>query len=73
MVLGFLLYESIDVAVNLVKITYNGISYTYNWYYDIKPEDLNKKIKDDEEKLLHAQNKIKELERRILALEDKKN
>ena len=73
MVLGFLLYESIDVAVNLVKITYNGISYTYNWYYDIKPEDLNKKIKDDEEKLLHAQNKIKDLERRILALEDKKN
>ena len=73
MVLGFLLYESIDVAVNLVKITYNGISYTYNWYYDIKPEDLNKKIKDDEEKLLHAQNKIKDLERRIIALEDKKN
>jgi hypothetical protein len=73
MVLGFLLYESIDLAYNMGKITFNGITYTYNWYYGITPTDLNNKIKSDEIKLQMAQKKIHELEKRILALEDKKD
>ena len=71
MVLGFLLYESIDVIYNVGKITYNGITYTYNWYYGLTPEDLNNKIIYDEQKLSLAEKKIKELEKRILLLEDK--
>lgn len=72
MVLGFLLYESIDVIYNVGKITYNGITYTYNWYYGLTPQDLNNKIIYDEQKLSLAEKKIKELEQRILLLEDKK-
>ena len=33
MVLGFLIYETIDVAYHVGKMTYNGASFIYNWYY----------------------------------------
>jgi hypothetical protein len=72
MVLGFLLYESIDLAYNIGKITFNGITYSYNWYYGITSDILNNKINADEIKLQIAEKKIQELEKRILALEDKK-
>ena len=32
MVFGYLLYEAIDLGVNVVKISYNGIKYVYYWY-----------------------------------------
>jgi hypothetical protein len=35
MVLGFILYESIDLLYNTTKITINVIIGTYNWYYNI--------------------------------------
>ena len=35
MVLGFLVYEAMDVAYHVGKITYNGASLIYNWYYDV--------------------------------------
>ena len=37
MVLGFVLYEAVDVGYNVIKMTYNGVAYTYNWYYGITP------------------------------------
>ena len=44
MVLGFLLYEAIDLVYHSGKITYNGASSVYNWYYGIDNSSLNKKI-----------------------------
>ena len=34
MVLGYLLYEAVDLGVNVVKITYNGARGVYYWWYD---------------------------------------
>jgi hypothetical protein len=34
MVLGYLLYEAVDLGVNIVKITYNGARGAYYWWYD---------------------------------------
>jgi hypothetical protein len=39
MVLGFILYESMDIVYNVGKISYNGVKGVYNWYYDVKTED----------------------------------
>ena len=36
MVLGFILYETFDIAYHLGKFTVNGVVGIYNWYYDIK-------------------------------------
>ena len=41
MVLGFILYETIDIAYNVSKLGYNSVTGLYNWYYDIKTEDDN--------------------------------
>ena len=35
MVLGYLLYEAVDLGINVVKITYNGARGVYYWWYDI--------------------------------------
>ena len=32
MVFGYLLYEAVDLGVNIVKISYNGIRGIYYWY-----------------------------------------
>ncbi len=34
MVLGYLLYEAVDLSVNVVKLGYNGIRGVYYWWYD---------------------------------------
>lgn len=34
MVLGYLLYEAVDLSVNVVKISYNGIRGIYYWWYN---------------------------------------
>ena len=33
MVLGMILYESVDLAYNVVKLGYNGVRGTYYWWY----------------------------------------
>ena len=74
MVLGFVLYETVDVGYNIIKMTYNGAAYTYNWYYGIKPETLETKLERDEDELKQTKERIAVLERRLLALEvNKKN
>ena len=53
MVLGFILYETIDIVYNVSKLGYNSVTGLYNWYYDIKTEDDKEK-----ERLDRLENKI---------------
>ncbi len=71
MVLGFLLYETVDVGYNILKLTYNGSTYVYNWYYNIQPETIENKIKNDEEELKETKKRLKILEDKIKELADK--
>ena len=63
MVLGFLLYETIDLGVNVIKLTYNGIRGTYYWWYELDyPEvALEKKAIEDVEKLTHKLEDIEKI------------
>lgn len=63
MVLGFLLYETIDLGVNIIKLTYNGMRGTYYWWYELDyPEvALEKKAIEDVEKLTHKLEDIEKL------------
>ena len=69
MVLGFILYETVDLGVSAIKLTYNGMRATYYWWYNMdypeieqskvqikELEDLNKKL-ERLEKLLEEKNK----------------
>ena len=51
MVLGFILYEAVDLLWNFGGMTYRGSKLVYNWYYDIPtPDDIEisqlKKLND---------------------------
>ena len=51
MVLGFILYETVDLGVNVVKITYNGARGIYYWWYDTDYPEVEREklaIKDME-------------------------
>ncbi len=51
MVLGYLLYEAVDLGVNVVKITYNGARGIYYWWYDTDYPEVEREklaIKDME-------------------------
>ena len=58
MVLGFILYETIDIVYNVSKLGYNSVTGLYNWYYDIKTEDDQEK-----ERLDRLENKIDKISR----------
>ena len=52
MVLGVILYETVDLGVSAIKLTYRGIRATYYWWYSMEyPEVImeNKKIHEIEE------------------------
>ena len=38
MVLGFLLYEAVDVVYNVGRVGWNGVAGAYRWYYGIEEE-----------------------------------
>ena len=48
MVLGFLLYEAVDMAYHATKLTFNSASFLYNWYYDISIHNLDNKVQHEE-------------------------
>jgi hypothetical protein len=51
MVLGYLLYEAVDLGVNVVKITYNGARGAYYWWYNTDYPEVEREklvIKDME-------------------------
>lgn len=33
--LGYLLYEVVDIGVNSAKLTYKGVTFVYHWWYGI--------------------------------------
>ena len=70
--LGYLLYEAVEVTYTVPKLLYNGISGTYYWYYGMEnlTED-EKKIKELENLELKKDEIIKNLEKRIIVLENK--
>lgn len=64
MVLGLILYEGVDILVNLGKITYNAGRGTYYWFYGMEYPEVQRnqeQIKDI--KLL--MDKIDELQKKI--------
>jgi len=65
MVLGIILYEGVDLAYNVVKLGYSGVTGVYNWWYQV--EQLEKEESHNETKELIKQlkllnNKVEELE-----------
>ena len=60
MVLGFILYETVDLVYNVGAMTYNGTAYLYRWYYNIEDEDREKEIE-----MLRL--RLANLEQRLLA------
>ena len=62
MVLGFLLYEAVDLAYHTTKLTFNGVAFVYNWYYGININNLDHKIKHDEEHIKMLEDRVKQLE-----------
>jgi len=69
MVFGYLLYEAVDLGVNIVKISYNGMRGAYYWYYNDDYPEVKRElllIKDIE--ILN--NRLEKLEHQ---LESKKN
>ena len=64
MVLGYLLYEAVDLGVNVVKITYNGARGIYYWWYDTDyPEVEREKLAIKDMEILTQ--RIKELEKTL--------
>jgi hypothetical protein len=45
MVLGMIVYETVDLAVSVVKLGYNGIAGVYNWYYKVEEKKRGRKKK----------------------------
>ena len=58
MVLGFLLYEAVDLAWNFGGMTYRGGKNIYNWYYQVPSQD-DIEIKE-----------LEEIKKRMAVLED---
>ena len=51
MVLGFILYETVDLGVNVIKLTYNGARSFYYWWYAMDYPEVEREkraIKDME-------------------------
>ena len=61
MVLGFILYETVDLAYNMGLMTYNGTAYVYRWYYGIDDENTKKEKEIEELRL-----RLADLENRLL-------
>jgi hypothetical protein len=63
--LGFLLYESIDIVYHVGKMSVNGVYCIYKWYYNSNEKD--KTVKNEE----NYKIKIESLEQQIQSLEEK--
>ena len=66
MVLGFVLYEAVDLGYNVVKISYNSVAGLYNWYYEI---DVHEKELEHKEKAAILEE-MKKLNTRLKELEN---
>lgn len=61
MVLGFVLYESIDLAYNVLKLGFNGVTGLYYWYYQ-EPEKKTTIQSREQEILIEMTNLMSKLE-----------
>ena len=65
MVLGLILYETADLAVNIIKLSYNGVTGIYNWWYQVDKIEKEEQHKEREEMI----NQLKKLNNRVQELE----
>ena len=65
MVLGFILYESIDLVYNAGKLSYNAVTGAYNWYYQIESPEVEER-KREMNKILTLENKIDKLSKLVM-------
>ena len=66
MVLGLILYETADLAVNIIKLSYNGVTGVYNWWYQVDKIEKEEQHKEREE-MIHQ---LKKLNDRVQELEE---
>lgn len=66
MVLGLILYETADLAVNIIKLSYNGVTGVYNWWYQLDKIEKEEQHKEREEMI----NQLKKLNNRVQELEE---
>ena len=58
MVLGYLLYETVDLGINVVKITYNGARGIYYWWYGTDyPEVEREKLAIEDMEIFNKTNR----------------
>ena len=60
MVLGVVLYESLELTYNIIKIGYKSVKSVYDWYYNIHEESYT------EMEVLKLQDRINKLEEIII-------
>lgn len=63
MVLGFILYEAVDIVYSVGKLTVNGGKYVYNWYYDI--DELNEIENNKDQQIKNLIKRIEYLENKL--------
>ena len=58
MVLGFLLYEAVDLAWKFGGMTYRGVKNVYNWYYEVPtPDEIEiRKLGEIDKRMRHIEN-----------------
>jgi len=66
--LGFILYEAVDVVYHIGKLGFNGIYYTYK-YYKGDDNSNDKSYIDDTD--ISDKERIRKLEEKIKLLEEK--
>ena len=75
MVLGFILYESVDLTIQMIRLVYNGTKTMYYWWYK---KDQNENIELVELKELQEREQllikhVEILKKRIEILENNSN
>jgi hypothetical protein len=68
--IGFLLYETVDILYYVSKIGYNGINYIYKWYYNLN-EDEKQNLSDEQIQLIEC--KMKEIDELIKTFKTNSN
>ena len=63
--LGYLLYEAVEVTYTVSKLLYTGVSSTYYWYYGVE------NLTEDEIKIKKLEYKEDEKDKIIAELKDR--
>jgi hypothetical protein len=64
MVLGIILYEGVDLAYNVARIGYNGVTGVYNWWYQVQKKQ-HQETSELITEIKNLNNRIKELENNL--------